>query len=78
MVIKSGILNLSNISAASNAKREIDRALILSFIGIAVLLFGVGITRLNIQNVYVGSWLTTSGFVTIIYSLIKLIISMVD
>ena len=78
MVIKSSTLNLSNIRAASNVKKEIDRALILSFIGIAILLFGVGLTKLNIQEVYVGSWLTTSGFVTVIYSLIKLIISMVD
>lgn len=78
MVIKSGILDLTNIKAASSAKKEIDRALILSFIGIAILLFGIGLTKLNIEDVYVGSWLTTSGFITIIYSLIKLIISMAN
>jgi hypothetical protein len=77
-MVSSSLLDLSNIRAASNAKREIDKALFLSFIGVLLLLFGVGLIRLDMQEVYVGSWLTTSGLVTVIYSLIKLIVAMVN
>jgi len=73
----SGLLDLSNIRAASSAKMEIDKALFISFIGVFLLLFGVGLIRFS-GEVYVGSWLTTSGFIAVIYSLIKLIVAMVN
>ncbi len=79
MAIKSGILNLENIRASSNAKKEIDKALILSFIGLIILLIGIiGVIKIDIGRVYLTTWLIASGFIIIVYSLIKVIISMVD
>ena len=77
MTSTSSLLDLSNIRSASNAKREVDGALFVSFIGIFLLLLGIGLIRLNIQEI-IGSWLTTSGFIMIVYSLIKLIVAMVN
>ena len=77
MVINAGIINLRNINTSSNVKKEIDKALLLSFIGLVILIIGIfGV--LKMQEAYWTYWLTTSGFITTVYSLIKVIMSMVN
>lgn len=71
---------MSGVHNAVQTKNVISKNLVLSLVGFFVLIIGVLLTLSlpKTPEIYLGLWLSISGFITIIYALIKLVIFMID
>lgn len=67
-------VDLTGVRNAIHTKDVINNALMFSLAGFFVLIIGtiMGFSLKNPPEIYFGLWLAISGFVTIIYSLVKL------
>ena len=75
MALTGKAVDLSGAKGALNTKHVINTALAFALIGLFMLIVGslIALSLTTLIGAYAGIWIAVSGFVTIIYSLIKLI-----